>query len=254
MLDLKVTTIVIESNQKKLKELQSFLRKTGYLSIIGTATTGKKGFSLITNLAPHIVFINVDLQDINGLEFVRILHNRNIFPEIVFIADDTNQAFDSLPFEPLDFLVRPFQKEIIANLVNRLKNKLTKMELMRKMEIFTKSNSAVPKRMFKQKSGIIILEIDEIVFVKASLTHSVLTLTNGDESVLKTNLNRTCEIINSEDFVRINRSYCINKNYLQKIDKQKFNCFMQNGKNTWEVPASKNTIKQLEKLNVFSIY
>ncbi len=254
MLDLKINTVIIESDQKKLKELQSLLKKTIFFSIVGTATNGKRGFSLITNLAPQVVFIDVDLQDINGLEFVRILHNRNIFPEIVFVADNTNLAFDSLPLEPLDFLERPFQKEIIFNLIKRLKSKLKKNELMRKMEIFTKSHSVSPKRTFKQKSGIIIVEIEEIVFVKASLTNSVLTLRNGDETVLKNNLNQTCETIHSDDFIRINRSYCINRNYLQKIDKQNLNCFLQYGKNTWEVPASKNTIRLLEKLNVFSSY
>ena len=254
MLDLKIATILIENNQKDLKELQSLLKKTGALSIVGVATTGKKGISMITNFAPQLVFIDVDLQDINGLEFARVLHNRNIFPEIVFMAENANYAYEALQLEPLDFLIKPYKKEDISDLINRLKRKLQNKELMRKMDFFTKSNSVLPKRMFKQKTGIVIIEIEEIVFIKASLTVSVLTLRSGKEVTLNTGLTQTIEIINNEDFIRINRSYCINRNYLRKIDKRNLKCNMYFEGKSWEVPASKNTIGQLEKLNVFPIY
>jgi two-component system LytT family response regulator len=108
--------------------------------------------------------------------------------------------------------------------------------------------------MFNEKKGIIILELEEIVFIKASLTSSVLTLTSGEEIVVKTSFNQTLETINNTDFVRVNRSFCININYLRKIDKRNLKCIMNYNEKIWEVPASKNTITHLEKLNTFPFY
>ena len=254
MLKQKLNTVLIEKNQAELKGLQSHLKKNHGLSIVGSTTQGNTGFSLITNYAPQLVFINVELPDINGLEFVRILYNRNIFPEIVFTADNEHFAYDSLILEPLDFLVKPIKTEDLDNMLIRLKHKLKKKELMRKMDVFTKSNEVRPKRIFKEKSGIYILELSEIVFVKALLTHSILTLVTGNEIVLKTSMNQTLEIINNEDFIRTNRSYCINRNYLRRIDRQKLKCDLHFEDHSWEVPASKNTVRQLEKLNSFPVY
>ena len=254
MPDLKTTVVIIEKSPNELKELQSLLKKDGNFSIRGTATAGTKGITLITNLAPQLVFVNVDLQDISGLEFVRILHSRNIFPEIVFTASDAACAYDSLKLEPLDFMVKPIQKETIENMYTQLKYKQKKNELRRKIDVFTKSYSVVPKRMFNEKKGIIILELEEIVFIKASLTSSVLTLTSGEEIVVKTSFNQTLETINNTDFVRVNRSFCININYLRKIDKRNLKCIMNYNEKIWEVPASKNTITHLEKLNTFPFY
>jgi len=254
MPDHKINTVLIDKNQTGLKELQSLLKKTGNISVTGTATTGKEGISLIINSAPQLAFINVDLQDIDGLEFVRILHNRNIFPEIVFTADDNYLAYESLQLEPFDFLIKPVKKEDIISLLSRLNQKYKKEEFMRKMDVFTKSNSVYPKRIFRQKTGIILLELSEIVFIKASLAFSVLTLVTGQEVPLKTTLAQTMETINKKDFIRINRSYCINRNYLQKIDRRNLKYLMQYEDKLWEVPASKNTIAQLEKLSVYPIH
>ncbi len=254
MSDLKTTVVIIEKNAAELKELLLLLKKNSNFSILGTATAGTKGISLITNLAPQIAFINVDLQDINGLDFVRVLHHRNIFPEIVFTANNTHYAYESMELQPLDFMVKPIKKETIENMFTQLKYKQKKNELLRKMDVFTKSNSVAPKRMFSQKKGIVILELEEILYVKASLTDSILILTSGEEIVLKTSFSETFQTINHSDFVRVNRSYCINSNYLRKIDKRNLKCIMHYKGEIWEVPASKNTIAQLEKTNTFPIY
>jgi len=253
MLDNKITTVLIEKNQKDLKELQSIIKKSGYLSLIGNASTGQKAYSIIANYAPQLVIINVDLQDISGLEFVRILHNRNIFPEVIFTADDPHLAYDAMEFEPLDYMVKPFKKEDFANLAERLKNKLKKRELFRKMDLFTKANSITPKRVFRQKTGIVIIELNEIVYIKASLTNSELILNSGEKVSLKTSLNQTIESIDHENFVRTNRSYCINRDYLQKIDKTQLKCILHMDGKIWEVPVSKNTIGQLEKISVYPV-
>lgn len=253
MLDNKISTLVIEKNQKDLKELQLLIKKSGYLSLIGTASTGQKAYSTIVNHAPQLVFINVDLPDISGLEFVKILRNRNIFPEIIFTADDSHLAYESMELEPFDFLVTPIKKEDFTGLAERFKNKLKKKELFRKMDLYTNENFIVPKRVFKQKTGIIIIDLNEIVFVKASLTHSDLMLTTGKRVTLKTSLNQTIETIDSENFIRTNRSYCINRGYLNKIVKTDLKCVLKSDDKTWVVPVSKNTIGQLENSEVYPV-
>ncbi|MCF6333881.1 MAG: response regulator, partial [Draconibacterium sp.] len=96
MLNFKITTVVVAKNLVELEKLVSKLKPFEELSIVGTATTGNQGMSLITNFAPELVFVNVDLQDVNGLEFVRILQSRNIFPKIIFIAGDSQLAYESM--------------------------------------------------------------------------------------------------------------------------------------------------------------
>lgn len=253
MPETKITTLLIEKNPKELKELHSFIKKSEYLSVIGSALTGKKAFSIIANAAPELVFINIDLQDINGLDFVRVLHSRNIFPDIVFTAGDQQSAYNALEFEPLDFLVKPYKKEDFLNLTERLKNKRKKNELLRKMDLFAQMNAIPPKHTFKLKTGIINLDLAEIVFIKAARTLSELTLISGEKVVVRSSINTTIETIDSENFIRTNRSFCINRNYLHKVEKSDLKCIMQADGKRWKVPVSKNILGQLEKTNIYPV-
>lgn len=254
MLNSKITTIIIEKNQKEVNELKSGLSQLKEISVVGTATSGNKGISLINNFAPQLILINTELQDINGLEFVRVLRNRNIFSEIVFVSDHENLAYETLVLEPLDFWVKPVQQEIKQKMITRLLSKLRKKELLRKMDVYAKSQEIETKKTFRQKKGIVILHLDEIVFFNAELTSTKIMLKNGLTVLVNTGISETLEIINSDDFIRISRSNCINKIFLRKIDKRNLKCLMYYEGKTWEVAASKNTIGQLEKLIVFPIY
>ena len=253
MLDVKINTVIVGKDQTEVDELQSILENFEELSIVGTATKGNQGISIITNFAPELVFVNVNLQDVNGLEFVRVLQSRNIFPEFVFVALDSQFAYESLVLSPLDYLIKPIDNELIQKLLTRLKLNLKKKELIRKMDAFTNSQSDLAKRVFNQKGGIIILNLEEIVFCKAEGAATILMLKTEEVVQLKSGISETLETINSEDFVRIGRSYFINRNFLRKIDKRNYECQMYFEGKSWEVPASKNTISQLEKLNVYPV-
>jgi two-component system LytT family response regulator len=254
MLNLKITAVIIDSDLNNLNETRSELKKVEELSIVGTSTDVDKGISLITNYLPNLVFVNMELQKLNGIEFVTLLNKRNIHPEIIFLASNKGNAYDSIKVKPFDYLIQPVSKEVVKHVLDRLKTKFRKTELMRKMDYYTKINAVGIKRVFKQKGGIVIIPLEEIIYCKAELTRTILMLRCGEKIQLSSSIAETIDTINSKDFFRAGRSYCINKIYLRKIDKRQCKCHLYYNEQNWMVPASKNTIVQLEKLNVSTMY
>ncbi len=254
MLDYKITTLIVENPGQKCPRLKSFLEKTPEFLFIGLAQSGKQAFLLINNYAPQLIFVQDELVDYSGIEFVKLLYQRNIRPEVVFIAGNENLAYEALEVEPLDYLMKPISKNDIAEMLQRLRFRLKRRELKRKMDVYSRSQNAVMKRIFTQKRGIIVLFLSEIVYCKAELTSTMLMLTSGEKVQIKTNLNHTLEIINDESFYKIGRSYCINRRYLRKIDKKNAKCLMLFDGNSWEIPVSRSVIKQLESLYTNPIY
>lgn len=254
MLDLKIRTLVIEKDEHALGKTLAVLQNVSQISVVGKATSGNMGFTLGNRIIPQLVFINVDLPDVNGIEFVRMLRNKNINPEIVFLANDSTCIFESLPLEPFDFFVTPLNKDLLSQMIDRLIVKYKKRELIRKMDLFVKSLMGATKRIFPQKKGIIVIALDEIIFCKAELTCSKLQLSNGEDVLIKMRLKDTLETLNKSDFIRTGRSYFINRNYLRKIDKKHLKCVLSHLGQNWEVPVSKSTIGILEKLNSQPIY
>lgn len=254
MLELKISTIIIEKDLEALNKTYAVLKDYSEFSIVAKAASAKQGLSLSTSVVPQLVFVNVNLADTNGLELIRTLYTRNIHPYVVFIDENSSYAFDSLELEPFDFFVLPLEPKLISEMIIRLKQKLKKDELMRKMDIFTKMQTVAPKRIFHQKKGIIILQLKEIVFCKSERTSTHIKLRSGENIILKTNITETFEIINDTDFIRTGRSFFINRTYLRKIDKKSLKCILYYHGKIWEVPISRNTMGIMEKLNVKPIY
>lgn len=254
MLDLKITTVIVESDRKSLNDSVSTLKKFNELSIVGKATTGEQGLALCRTFLPQLVVINIHLSDMSGFDFAQTLRNRNLESEIAFLAPNTKHAYESLNFKPLDYFVVPLEKELISEMISRFKQKMQKNELTRKMDLFAQQQQVSTKRVFYQNKGIIVLQLSEIIYCKAELTKTILKLRSGEDILVKTSKNATLEVINDRNFINASRSYCINKNYLRKIDKKNSKCILYHKGQSWEVPVSKTAIGILEKLNTQAIF
>ncbi len=250
MLDIKIPTLIIEKDQQALNESVAVFEKFNELSIVGKATSGKQGYELGNNHIPILVVINVELPDVSGVEFVRMLRKRNILPAIVFLAKDEKKAFESLSLEPFDYFVKPFDDSVVAEMITSLKMEIRKREMYRKLDKFTQSEAITTKRLFPQKKGVVILSPDEIVFCKAEKNNTSLKLQDRENVIVKTGISETLEIINNSNFIRVGRSNIINLSYLRRIDKKKLKCILYSEGQAWEVPISKNTVRLLEKMNL----
>lgn len=253
MHNLKISTVIIEKDTMELDHLSSCLKKTDCFLILGATTDYKKGISLVSNYAPNLIFVNVSLKGASGLELISTLQNRNIFTEVVFTADNADLAYQSLELKPLDYLPKPIVEENIRQLLLRLNSRTKKRELIRKMDAFTSVNQVKNVRTFKQKGGIVILSIKDIIYCKAELTKTILHLIKGEKFELKSGLKKILETINCENFIKVGRSYCINKKFIRKVDKKNKKCYLYHEGQTWVIPISKSVIEQLEKLNTSPI-
>lgn len=254
MLENKISTVIFEEDNGQLNQLLQILSKQNEIEVSATTSSCVKLKDLISNTIPHLLILDVKTNDFCAFHLLRSLKNKNILPEIVFLANNESLAYDSMEFQPLDFILKPIQENEVLEMTNRLKLKLKKKELIRKMDIYEKLSTGSNKKVFKQKNGIILLHPEEIVFCKANLSNTILNLANSKKEKCSTGMKETFEIINSDDFVKINRSYFINLRFLRKIDKKRRKCILASNGKTWEVPASKNITDRLEKLNTFLIY
>lgn len=250
MLNLKIITLIIEKDKQSLVETFAVLKKFNELSIVAKTTSGKRGLTLVNKFVPQLIFINTELADINGLEFVSRLRNSGVYFYVVFLAKNEKHALKSLPLEPFDYFVKPLKPSLVLKMIKRLKLALKKDELNRRMDEFIKKQEVATKRIFHQKNGIIVLKLEEIVFCKAQRASTTLKMSTGENVFIKTKIGETLEVINSKSFIRTGRSYYINCEYLRKIDKKSLKCVLYHEGQTWEIPVSKNTIRVLEKLNV----
>ena len=186
MLEHKIPTAVIASDEMEVKQISSEIKDLDEISLVRAAADTKKAISIIHEYMPQLLLVDVQINNSCGLEFVQDLHAKNIYPEVVFLASDSSRAFDTLSFKPLDFLLKPAAKDDINKVMDRLKSKLKRRELNRKMDIYARSHEVAVKRVFEKNKGIIILHLNEVVSCRSERSKTILTLINNEIITLKT--------------------------------------------------------------------
>lgn len=252
MMDSKdISAIIIDDDSEAINLLEIFLSYFNNIRIIGKSTDAKAGLELIIELFPDLVFLDIDMPDMSGLQVAASVRSENFYSEIVFTTAYQNYAYNALAIEPLDFLTKPFCLADLENVINKYITRKEKKKLEQKLDKFIKSQSGSIKVKLPTYHSYIIVDVNDIVYIKSNTNGTYLHLKDGAVEMVTKNLSSLILLLNSSLIFQINRSTCINVNYLLRIDKKKEICILRYNHALYEDSITKSNIINFEKLNIF---
>lgn len=252
MMDSKdISAIIIDDDPEAINLLEIFLSYFNNIRIIGKSTDAKAGLDLIIELFPDLVFLDIDMPDMSGLQVAASVRSENFYSEIVFTTAYQNYAYNALAIEPLDFLTKPFCLADLENVINKYITRKEKKKLEQKLDKFIQSQSVSIKVKLPTYHSYIIVDVNDIVYFKANTNGTYLHLKDGAVEMVTKNLSSLILLLNSSLIFQINRSTCINVKYLQRIDKKKEICILRYNHALYEDSITKSNIINFEKLNIF---
>lgn len=121
------TAVIIDDEQMVVTGIKSNIPWDALgIEVIGTASDGDEGLDLIYSDEPDIVISDIRMPTMTGLEMCRILHNSDIFPQIIFVSgyNDHDYAREALKLAAVDYILKPFNpkdlEKILRSCVDRL--------------------------------------------------------------------------------------------------------------------------------------
>ncbi len=253
MIDKKITAIIIEDDEEAISLLEIYLQAFREIEIIDKTTDPQKGIKILKKKVPNIVFLDVDMPETNGIEVAQLIKDSKLKTEIVFTTAYSQYAFKALEVEPLDYLLKPFGPEEIISVINRYKTKTQRLELERRMDLFMKNNKTITKIKLPTRIGIVIINPEDIMLLRADSNYCRVFLTDGKEEFITLNVYKVVSIIDSTNIVKASRSAYINLHYLKKIEKKSKTCFLKHKDLTLEEQINRSSLSFFEQLNCFPI-
>jgi len=246
-----ITAIIIDDDSEAIYLLEMYLRQFPEIKIIGKTTKALQGLSLINKKFPDLVFLDIDMPDMTGLQVAESMKNKNFHSEIVFTTAYQQYAFKALVIEPLDFLTKPFCPEDLQKVINKYQAKAKKKSHEQKLENFIQSQSNPPPISVPTVHGYLFIDIKDIVFIKAKINGTEIYLKHGIVETVSIRINRLITLINSTLIFQIHRGTYVNLNYLVRIEKKKAICIIRFNNTFHEEPISTTNINNFKKLNIF---
>lgn len=190
------------------------------LKIIGEASNGTAAIELIERLKPELIFLDIQMPDLNGFDMLTKLKHQ---PLVIFTTAFEQYAIRAFQENTLDYLVKPIEDSRFLKSIEKLKrwkgNNML-VDFVRLKEVFDrmqprKEITALP---VKVKDKILLIRFSELVYLEAQMGYVTLHTDKGTEYLSELSLIELEEKL-PDDFLRVQKSFIINKNKIKEISK-----------------------------------
>ncbi len=217
-----ITAYIVEDERPALDRLMELLQEAQDLEIVGNAASGREAAEQIEALKPELVFLDIHLPDISGIDLLRLLSHR---PAVIFTTAYDRYAVQAFELQAVDYLLKPFSEKRLNEALEKVrKQRSAGKDLPAEMENLRRllaSWNPLPDylRRIPSKTGdkILILPDDNIVYF-ASENKLVFAFLADSKHLLNYTLEELQARLDPEKFFRIHRSTIVNLNYVKTIE------------------------------------
>lgn len=202
--------IIIDDDEVDRLTTLLFARRHASLEVAGVFTSAEEALPALEKQLPDILLLDIDMPGMNGLEMRRLLQD---VPVCIFITSHPEHAIESFGLDTLDFLVKPVKASRFAQAVSRLESY---MELRQKASLF-ESSIGGDAIYLKEGRVQVKVKLHEIMYLEA-LKDYTLVVTPQKRHCVLANLGTLLKEEHFSSFVRIHRSYAVQRQFVEKIN------------------------------------
>jgi len=200
--------IIIDDEPLARQEMQSLIEEVSNLEIVGSFPSVLKASEFIISNTIDIVFLDIEMPMISGLEFALHIPEKT---QIIFTTAYPQYAIKSYEINATDYLLKPIDSQ-------RLKKAIEKAELHTKLYLETTPPPEPTDYLFirSDRRNFKIL-FKDILFIEG-LKDYVIIHTLQQKRITALNLKAIQKKLVSPVFLRVNKSYIVNMDYIESFD------------------------------------
>lgn len=199
----------------------------------------------IRSLEFDILFLDVEMPNLNGFQFLERLENFSF--EVIFVTAYNAYALDALRANALDYLLKPVNIDELEKAINKLELRIENKRNL-SLSIKSKSSQLQNRVVLHTSEGVYFVKKEDIIKVEAMSNYSVFYLTNNLSKIIVSKTLKEFEGPLEEcNFLRVNRSVIVNLDYVVKYKKGDGGVLELIDHSEVEVSSSKKSIL-MEKL------
>lgn len=221
----QLTVIHVDDNTGSLKAFEDALTRFPGIQYLQGFTNPEKALEFIESHAVDMIFLDVEMPGKDGLWLADKIKEKNI--AIVFLTSHTQYALHAFEACALDYIVKPANDTSISKIikkygVSRQAAHNCQCEQIKELQTRAVTPTKPPQRIFVNIVGETkIIRLDEVLYFMANANYTIIVMKDGTRLTTSKTIKKYDEAIAEHpDFLRIHRSYIVNKNSVLSIIKK----------------------------------
>ncbi|GAB4203616.1 MAG: LytTR family DNA-binding domain-containing protein [Bacteroidia bacterium] len=211
----KIRTIIIDDEKNSRDNTRMILSKYfSEIEIIGEAEDGIQGRKLISQLHPDLVFLDVNMPELNGLEMLESIPEKDKNFYVIFLTAYGDYTIQAIRAGAIDYLMKPLMKEELMQAIKRV----SKFIEERKTSDNAASINSTNKLMVSHSKGFNLIDFNEIIMLEAAGNYTDFYLTGNRKIISSRTLKDYEDILDKNIFFRVSRSAIVNLNHIKEYN------------------------------------
>lgn len=225
--------VIIVDDEKLAREmLKEVLEEYKIIDIVGMAGSAEEAISLIKENQPDVVFLDIQLPGINGVEFAEFLNKMNPNPRIVFVSAYDDYALKAFKVEAVDYLMKPVNPVRLGMTIQRLEKLCGKDEALDKLPI-------------KDGEVVELVDFDDVMYIEAS---NKKILVHADSKIFNVYHHNLSDLERELPgfFMRVHKSFIVNLKKAKQLAPWFGRSYLLVLCDGSQVPVSKNLVREIK--------
>ena len=206
-----LTCMIVDDEPLAVRLLESYVEKTPDLQLLASYTDSITAINAVKEQKPDVLFLDIQMPNIDGME---LAHSLPAETRVVFTTAFKEYAFESYEVNALDFLLKPIRYNKFLNAVEKARKQMpTQTETIQSS---TQQNTVFIRVDGEWRNVV----IDRITYVSCIKDYVMFYLDNEPRPLITHLTMKAVEqMLPSEKFLRIHRSYIVATDKISKIDR-----------------------------------
>jgi two-component system, LytTR family, response regulator LytT len=247
-----ISTLIVDDEQLAREELGFLLKDFPEIDVLASPSNGLEALELIEQLEPELVFLDVQMPGLDGLAVItKVRTAEGPVPHFVLTTAFDQYAVEAFRLEALDYLLKPIEKDRLADSVARARRIVEEKQLAgRSTETTAKPAVHRNKLLVKANNRNLIVDVQDLVY--ATIDDGMITVATAQfegQSNYRT-IEELQSNLDPDLFWRVHRSFLVNINKIREVIpwfKSSFQLKMNDRKQT-EIPVSRIQTRRLRSL------
>ena len=128
MAQMPIRALIVDDEPYARRYLSELLEDESDLLVVGEASTGAEGIEQIGKLSPDVVFLDIQMPDLDGFHLVESIESPRL-PLFIFVTGYSEYAVQAFEIEAVDYLCKPFDKERLLTALERAHRRMNLKEV-----------------------------------------------------------------------------------------------------------------------------
>ena len=206
--------LIVDDEQLARQRLRHMLVSSEQHTIVGEAATGEQALTLAQNLKPDLVFMDIRMPGMDGIEAANYLSHLESSPAIVFTTAFGEHALSAFDSHAVAYLLKPIKQDQLDDAIKSA-GRLNRAQITQLKN--AENSTARSKICVKIRGTLELVPIEDIIYFKADQKY--ITLRTDDHEYLIEESLKALETEFENRFIRIHRNALVSEHFINGLQK-----------------------------------